>query len=182
MRTLSIIAALSMGAAISTPANANLTLAAEPEAGSHIMSLTGGIVEMPNRGAATGKRGTEQYAELQYRQGRFAFGRHIPRPRQGSRTKQAPRQVEPSPAPAPAVAPAEPRGPLRLRPARGVAPAETAYSLGEALPPNLPHVTLNWQQFDLPEPPPGQLYVRIGNDVLLITAAGRIVESVVPPG
>jgi Ni/Co efflux regulator RcnB len=175
-----------MGAAISTPANANLNLAAEPEAGSHIMSLTGGIVEMPNRGAATGKRGTEQYAELQYRQGRFAFGRHIPRPSQGSRTKQAPRQVEPSPvpepAPAPAAAPAEPRGPLRLRPVRGVAPAEAAYSLGEALPPNLPHVTLKWQQFDFPEPPPGQLYVRVGNDVLLITTVGRIVKSVVPPG
>jgi Ni/Co efflux regulator RcnB len=46
----------------------------------------------------------------------------------------------------------------------------------------LPHVTLAWRQFDLPEPPPGRLYARVGRDVLLITAAGRIVESVLPPG
>ena len=54
--------------------------------------------------------------------------------------------------------------------------------VGEALPPNLPHVTLDWRQFDLPEPPPGQIYARVKRDVLLITATGRIVKKVVPQG
>jgi Ni/Co efflux regulator RcnB len=78
--------------------------------------------------------------------------------------------------------PPDPSGPLRLSPARGMAAAAPTYNVGEALPPTLPHVTLDWRQFNLPEPPPGRLYARVGRDVLLITSSGRIVESVLPPG
>jgi Ni/Co efflux regulator RcnB len=62
-----------------------------------------------------------------------------------------------------------------------VVPSAVPYVLGEALPGNLPHVTLDWREFELPEPPPGRLYARVGRDVLVITATGRIVESVLPP-
>jgi Ni/Co efflux regulator RcnB len=58
--------------------------------------------------------------------------------------------------------------------------AQPAYKIGEALPSDLPHVTLDWRQFDLPEPPAGQIYARVKRDVLLITATGRIVKKVVP--
>ena len=98
--------------------------------------------------------------------------------------------MNPVPTPAPPVVatpaepspPPDPRGPLRRIPARGVAPGAAPFIVGEALPPSLPHVTLDWRHFDLPEPPPGRLYARVGRDVLLITAAGRIVEQVLPPG
>ena len=82
-------------------------------------------------------------------------------------------------APAEPPPPPDPRGPLRLTAARGVAPAEPLYALGEPLPPDLPHVTLDWRQYDLPEPPAGRLYARIGRDVLLITEVDRVVEKVV---
>ena len=83
--------------------------------------------------------------------------------------------VEPPPPP-------DPHGPLRRTLARGVEPGPVPYSLGEALPPSLPHVTLDWRRFELPEPPPGRLYARVGRAVLLITATGRVVEKVLPPG
>jgi len=90
----------------------------------------------------------------------------------------APAVAETSPAePAP---PPDPRGPA-IRRARG-APAEPAFTVGEPLPSSLPHVTLDWRLFDLPEPPPGFIYARVGRDVLLITADSRVVEKVVPPG
>ena len=77
----------------------------------------------------------------------------------------------------PAAAP-DPRGPRRV-PARGAAPVEPPYAVGEALPANLPHVTLDWRLYDLPEPPVGRVYARVGRDVLLITADERVVEKVV---
>jgi len=93
------------------------------------------------------------------------------------------------PAPPPeAIAPAEPppppdpQGPLRLSPARGALPGTERWLLGEALPPDLPHVTLDWRRYDLPEPPPGRIYARVGRSVLLITAGERVVEAVLPPG
>jgi Ni/Co efflux regulator RcnB len=134
------------------------------------------------------ERRVKRRAERRRHHGLFLFGRHF----HGHyrRRVREPVAVEPPPAPVPPVvaAPAEPppppdpHGPLRLTLARGIAPAEAPYRIGEALPPGLPHVTLAWRQFDLPEPPPGQLYARVGRDVLLITATGRIVESVLPPG
>ena len=82
-------------------------------------------------------------------------------------------------APAEPPPPPDPRGPLRLTQARGMPPAEPPYAVGEALPADLPHVTLDWRQYELPEPPAGRLYARIGRDVLLITEVDRVVEKVV---
>ncbi|MFQ5565250.1 MAG: RcnB family protein [Paracoccaceae bacterium] len=157
------------------PAKAKLNLAAQPAASSRVMALPGAGAAMPR---------AERYAELQYRHGYFVFGRHF-RNRQRHRDHKAARTPAPAesrPVPVPAAAPAKPnpRGPLRLMPARGVAPGATPYTVGEALPANLPHVTLAWRRFDLPEPPPGRLYARVGGDVLLITIDERIVESILP--
>jgi Ni/Co efflux regulator RcnB len=91
----------------------------------------------------------------------------------------APPEVAAPPEPAP---PPDPRGPLWLTPARGAAPEAERWQLGEALPPGLPHVTLDWRLHGLPAPPPGRIYVRVGRDVLLITAGERVVELVVPSG
>jgi hypothetical protein len=89
-----------------------------------------------------------------------------------------PRVVEAAPAePAP---PPDPRG-AAIQRARGASLA-APFTIGEALPQDLPHVTLDWRRFELPEPPPGRIYARIGRDVLLITAEGRVVEDILPPG
>lgn len=52
---------------------------------------------------------------------------------------------------------------------------------GERLPHGRPHVALDWEDYDLPEPPPGQSYVRFEGAVLLIESATRIVREVVWP-
>ncbi len=148
---------------------------------------------VPHGGAPWAKRHAKRpwrkrHAKRRRHQGFFPFRGHFHGHHRHH--ERAPAPVEPRPVPVPPVAaapaepppPPDPRGPLRLTPARGIAPAEAPYVIGEALPPGLPHVTLAWRQFDLPEPPPGRLYARVGRDVLLITAAGRIVESVLPPG
>lgn len=90
-----------------------------------------------------------------------------------------PAKAAPSPEPAP---PPDPRGPLRLTPARGIEPAAARWRVGEPLPPALPHVTLDWRRYGLPEPPAGRIYARVGRDVLLITAGERVVERVIPSG
>lgn len=108
----------------------------------------------------------------------------------GSRREVRDYPASPPPAPTPPVAtvpaelppPPDPHGPLRLTTARGVTPVSTPYNLGESLPPRLPHVTLDWRQYDLPEPPAGRIYARVGRDVLVITADERVVEKVLPPG
>ena len=197
MRMLPMIVTLALGLALAAPAAAEFRFSAR------IGSVSGDVAMLRGGGAAwlerRAKQRTEQRterrterrvkrrAERRRHRRLFLFGRHFYGHRRRAREPVA---VEPPPAPAPPVvaAPAEPppppdpHGPLRLTPARGIAPAEAPYRLGEALPPGLPHVTLAWRQFDLPEPPPGQLYARVGRDVLLITATGRIVESVLPPG
>ncbi len=194
MRMLPMIVTLALGLALAAPA------AAESRLSTRIGSVSSDVATLRGGGAAWLERRVKQRterrterrvkrrAERRRHHGLFLFGRHF----HGHyrRRVREPVAVEPPPAPVPPVvaAPAEPppppdpHGPLRLTLARGIAPAEAPYRLGEALPPGLPHVTLAWRQFDLPEPPPGQLYARVGRDVLLITATGRIVESVLPPG
>jgi len=54
--------------------------------------------------------------------------------------------------------------------------------VGDILPPGVPHVTLDWRGYDLPEPPAGRVYARVGRSVLLITASDRVIEDVLPPG
>ena len=78
--------------------------------------------------------------------------------------------------------PPDPQGPLRLTRARGAPVAQVAFRLGEPLAPDQPHVTLDWRRYDLPEPPAGQFYGRVGRTVLLMAESGRIVEAVLPPG
>lgn len=94
---------------------------------------------------------------------------------------EAPPEAVAPPEPAP---PPDPRGPLFLSPARGAAAAVGAedWQVGEALPAGVPQVTLDWRSYGLPEPPPGRVYARVGRTVLLITASGRVVEGVLPPG
>lgn len=88
----------------------------------------------------------------------------------------APREPEPVAAPAP---PPDPRGPLTV-PVRG-APAGPVYAVGEPLPADLPHVTLDWRRYGLPAPPAGLVYARVGRDVLLIEPVSRRVERRVDP-
>ncbi|HUF56229.1 MAG TPA: RcnB family protein [Thermohalobaculum sp.] len=52
---------------------------------------------------------------------------------------------------------------------------------GQRLPQGRPHVALDWEDYDLPEPPPGQTYVRFDGAVLLIESATRVVREVVWP-
>lgn len=115
---------------------------------------------------------------------RYYYGGYRRRDRDREPAPVAPKPVPPPEVVAPVEPPPppDPHGPLRLTLARGVEPAPTPYSLGEALPSNLPHVTLDWRKFDLPEPPSGHIYARVRRDVLLITSVGRVVEKVLPPG
>ena len=88
-----------------------------------------------------------------------------------------PPEAEPEPAaPAP---PPDPRG-AAIKRARGAA-AEAPYTVGEPLPGDVPHVTLDWRRYELPEPPAGKIYARVGREVLLIDAATRVVERRVDP-
>ncbi len=181
MRTLPIIVTLALGIALAVPAAAEFRFSARIGSGS-------GFAAMPGGGAPWVRRRAEKRPQRRRHDGIFLFGRQFRGHHRHREREPAPVEVRPVPVPPVAAAPVEPspppdpRGPLRRTPARGIVPAEAPYRLGEALPPGLPHVTLAWRQFDLPEPPPGQLYARVGRDVLLITAAGRVVESVLPPG
>lgn len=79
----------------------------------------------------------------------------------------------------PAVEPETPdvRGP-RFETARrpGFVPA-----IGQRLPRGRPHVALDWEDYDLPEPPRGHAYVRFDGAVLLIESSTRVVREVIWP-
>ncbi|MDH3668684.1 MAG: hypothetical protein OEN23_17300 [Paracoccaceae bacterium] len=96
----------------------------------------------------------------------------------------APPAARPAPPPDPVVEtePPDPRGPARRAVARGLTPAVETFPIGEALPAGLPHVMLDWRYYDLPEPPAGRIYARVGRTILLITPEDRIVERIVEPG
>ena len=184
MRTFSMFVALGLSATFAIPAAAEFRFSARVgSGGSSVTIQKGGAVQgqqwrhqKPGRRSHQGSRPYPYYPAPYYRTYREEY---VERP---------PERVEPPAIPAPPVAvapveppPPDPRGPVRLT-ARGAAPNAVQYNVGEALPSSLPHVTLDWRKYELPEPPPGQIYARVGRDVLLITAVGRIVESVVPPG
>lgn len=84
----------------------------------------------------------------------------------------------PQPAPVEPVV-LDPQGVARVVPARGRAVAPVVYELGSVLPPDQPHVTLDHRRYGLPTPPVGQIYARLGRDVLRIDAATRQVMAVV---
>lgn len=65
--------------------------------------------------------------------------------------------------------------------ARGTPVAPPVFVIGERLPRRLPHVTLDWRTFGLPQPPQGQIYARVKSDVLLIDAATRRVIGMIDP-
>ena len=73
--------------------------------------------------------------------------------------------------------PPDARGP-RFEPARrpGAVPA-----VGQRLPVGRPHVALDWRDYDLPEPAPGQSYVRFEGAVLLIEDGTRVVLQILWP-
>lgn len=54
-------------------------------------------------------------------------------------------------------------------------------TVGQPLPHGRPHVALDWEDYDLPEPPRGHAYVRFDGAVLLIESSTRIVREVVWP-
>lgn len=201
MRMLSMIVALGLSAAFTTAAAAEFSFSARVGIGNGMTTAHKGTAFNGNivngrrvRNPTAGNRGAHGKHERRRKHRRhesapshYSYPYFYSRRDRGYYVERepAPAPVEVAPPPPVVVAPPpppDPRGPLRRTPARGIAPIAVPYILGEALPPGLPHVTLNWRQFDLPEPPPRQLYARVGHDVLLITATGRIVESVVPPG
>lgn len=87
-----------------------------------------------------------------------------------------PAQFAPVPQPAPPTA-LDPQGQARTVPARGVGqPRE--WVLGAVLPPDLPVVLLDPAAYGLPQPPDGQIYIRVDGDVLRIQADTRRIVSV----
>ena len=196
MRMLPMIVALGLGAFLAMPAGAELRLSVQIGSWSGVAAQPRGVgaawvKHRPERRSVRRherrfERRFERRHERQRRHGGFLLPFYLrDYDRYPSRRSAPVKPVPPPPvvaAPAEPPPPSDPHGPLRLIPARGVAPVAAPYNVGEALPPGLPHVTLDWRHFDLPEPPPGQLYARVGRDVLLITAFGRIVERVLPPG
>lgn len=54
-------------------------------------------------------------------------------------------------------------------------------AVGQQLPSGRPHVALDWEDYELPEPPGGHTYVRFDGAVLLIESSTRIVREVVWP-
>lgn len=77
------------------------------------------------------------------------------------------------------VAAPDPRGAASRHRARGVRTGRT-WSVGEFLPPSVPHVKLDARRYDLPPEPDGQIYARVRGDLLLIDAVTRRVEAIVP--
>lgn len=92
----------------------------------------------------------------------------------------------PVPAPEPEAAPPsppDPHGAIRRLPARGAAPAAAVPAAGAAIAPDVPLVILDWRVHALPEPPPGEIWVRLRGAVLRIDATSRVVRAngVAPP-
>ncbi len=105
------------------------------------------------------------------------FDRHFRSP-----PRAAPAEPEPAPEPAPEEAgPPDPARPGAHAFPRGAAAPASGYAVGDRLPEDRPHVTLDWRTYGLPEPPAGQIYARVGDAVLLIESATRRVVARVEP-
>ncbi len=82
----------------------------------------------------------------------------------------------PVPAPRPRFTGLEPRGRVaRVGEEDGIV---SDWAPGDVLPDSVPHVTLDPVAYGLPQPPPGEKYARVGNDVLRIEAGSRRVTEV----
>jgi Ni/Co efflux regulator RcnB len=84
-------------------------------------------------------------------------------------------------APPPETGPPDPGSPRSVAVPRGREAGGRRWTEGEPLPEGVPHVTLDWRTYGLPEPAPGRIYARVGRDVLLIEAATRRVIQAVDP-
>lgn len=133
------------------------------------------------------RRGTfDQYRDDDYHHRR---GRLIVVPvRERTIIQQVPVAVPPEPqqvirieTPPQPVAPQtlDPQGSARTVTARGRAAAAQEYELGAVLPANQPHVILDHRRYGLPVPPSGQIYARVGRDVLRINPDTRRIIAVV---
>lgn len=78
-----------------------------------------------------------------------------------------------------APAPPSPRAAAGIYQARGR--VQHVFAVGDALPPTLPHVTQHAGRYDLPPPPPNEIYARVRAQVLRITATTRVVTADVTP-
>ncbi|MEO1492595.1 MAG: RcnB family protein [Pseudomonadota bacterium] len=95
--------------------------------------------------------------------------------------REVPAEAPPAPQPVvvPEAVPLDPQGTSRIVPARGRITPPTIYELGAFLPPNRPYVTLDHRRYGLPAPPVGEIYARVGRDVLRIDPSTREIRAVV---
>lgn len=84
---------------------------------------------------------------------------------------------EPPPEPAP---PPDPRGAVALIPARGGPAWREPLGPGSRIAPDVPLVMLDWRLHDLPEPPPGEVWVRLRRQVYRIDPTTRLVRGLAP--
>jgi Ni/Co efflux regulator RcnB len=85
----------------------------------------------------------------------------------------------PSVAAAPAAQTLDPRGRITVVGEDEAEQAGDAWSQGDVLPREVPHITLDYAAYGLPTPSLGEKYARVGNEVLRIdTGSRRIVEVV----
>ena len=76
--------------------------------------------------------------------------------------------------------PPDPRGSFTRIPARGVASSRQPFEPGATIGAGVPVVVLDWRTHALPEPPPGQMWVRVAGQVLRIDSASREILALAP--
>lgn len=92
---------------------------------------------------------------------------------------ETPPPEKPETAPPP---PPDPRGTFRRLPARGTGASRPVPEPGAVIAAGRPLVLLDWRAYALPEPGPGQSWVRLGRAVLLIDLDTREVIAAGPDG
>lgn len=79
------------------------------------------------------------------------------------------------------VRPPDPGSPFAGVSARGVSPERPQVRIGAPLPTGVVQVTLDWRTYGLPRPPEGQVYARVGRQILLVEPDSRRVMDVYRP-
>ena len=87
---------------------------------------------------------------------------------------------EAAPEPEPDTPP-DPSGPFAGQRARGADRAGEGIAVGATLPRGMVYVTLNWRTYDLPRPPDGEIYARVGREVVRLDPASRRVTARIRP-
>lgn len=150
----------------------------------------GGVVNDIARDNHAAAQEARPYRRPPYHHRRYRRPGYIPEAYYHDGLGDPPAETEAAAAPAPEAAPVpevieidppDARGPSFER-ARGSGPAVApAYQVGAPLPRGMPHVALDWQDYNLPRPPAGQTYARFGGAVLLIETDTRVVRQVLWP-